>query len=51
MRPPTRSEATLALARIVGHFRIALGDGDPVMPVGVVTTQPHRSPPFLIRPR
>jgi unspecific monooxygenase len=44
-------EATLALARIVGAFRISLVDKDPVMPVGVVTTQPDRSPMFVITPR
>ena len=45
-------EATLALARIVGAFRISLVDkDDPVMPVGVVTTQPDRSPMFVITPR
>jgi cytochrome P450 len=41
-------EATLALARIVGAFRIELLDKEPVMPVGVVTTQPDRSPMFRI---
>jgi cytochrome P450 len=40
-------EATLALARIVGAFRVRLLDTEPVMPVGVVTTGsfadvPHR---------
>ena len=45
-------EATLALARIIGAFRISLVDkDDPVMPVGVVTTQPDRSPMFVITPR
>jgi unspecific monooxygenase len=44
-------EATLALAKLVGAFRIALHDQTPVMPVGVVTTQPDRSPMFVIRPR
>ena len=41
-------EATLALARIIGAFRIELLDKEPVMPVGVVTTQPDRSPMFRI---
>lgn len=41
-------EATLALASIVGAFRIELIDRDPVIPIGVVTTQPDRSPPFRI---
>lgn len=44
-------EATLALARIVGTFRVTLLDKAPVMPVGVVTTQPDRSPSFSISPR
>jgi unspecific monooxygenase len=41
-------EATLALARIIGAFRVELIDTEPVMPVGVVTTQPDRSPMFRI---
>jgi cytochrome P450 len=44
-------EATLALARIIAAFRVTLLDKDPVMPVGVVTTQPDRSPMFQITPR
>jgi cytochrome P450 len=44
-------EATLALARIVGTFHVELADNAPVMPVGVVTTQPDRSPLFRIRRR
>ncbi len=44
-------EATLALARLVGAFRIELIDKAPVVPVGVVTTQPDRSPSFAITPR
>ena len=44
-------EATLALAKLVGSFRIDLADTAPVIPVGVVTTQPDRSPLFVIRPR
>jgi cytochrome P450 len=44
-------EATLALAKIVGHFRIELTDDTPVLPIGVVTTQPDRSPPFRITRR
>jgi cytochrome P450 len=44
-------EATLALARMIGTFRIELLDREPVMPVGVVTTQPDRSPMFAIAPR
>jgi len=44
-------EATLALAKLVGTLRIDLTDKAPVMPVGVVTTQPDRSPLFVIKPR
>jgi cytochrome P450 len=44
-------EATLALAKIVGAFRVELLDRQPVLPVGVVTTQPDRSPMFRITPR
>ena len=44
-------EATLALARIIGAFRVGLIDKEPVMPVGVVTTQPDRSPMFRVSPR
>jgi cytochrome P450 len=44
-------EATLALARIIAAFRVTLLDKDPIMPMGVVTTQPDRSPMFQITPR
>ena len=44
-------EATLALAKLIGAFRVELLDQTPVIPVGVVTTQPDRSPMFRIRPR
>ncbi len=44
-------EATLALAKIIGTFRVTLLDKEPVMPIGVVTTQPDRSPMFRIAPR
>src|SRR6266571_2367876 len=44
-------EATLALAKIIGAFRIELLDQEPVIPVGVVTTQPDRSPMFRIKHR
>src|SRR5258707_1246605 len=44
-------EATLALAKIIGPFRVELLDQEPVIPVGVVTTQPDRSPMFRITPR
>jgi cytochrome P450 len=44
-------EATLALAKLIGAFRVELLDKAPVIPVGVVTTQPDRSPMFRIAPR
>jgi cytochrome P450 len=44
-------EATLALAKMIGAFRLELLDKEPVMPVGVVTTQPDRSPMFTVTPR
>ncbi len=44
-------EATLALAKLIGAFRIELVDRAPLMPVGIVTTQPERSPLFRITPR
>jgi unspecific monooxygenase len=44
-------EATLALARLIGAFRVELKDRAPVMPIGVVTTQPDHSPLFVIEPR
>ncbi|ABE37925.1 cytochrome P450 [Rhodopseudomonas palustris BisB5] len=44
-------EATLALARIVGAFRIELIDPTPVMPIGIVTTQPDHSPMFRLTRR
>ena len=44
-------EATLALARLIAAFRVTLLDKEPVMPMGVVTTQPDRSPMFQITPR
>jgi cytochrome P450 len=44
-------EATIALARLIGAFRVELADKSPVMPVGVVTTQPDHSPMFVIKPR
>jgi unspecific monooxygenase len=44
-------EATLALAKVIGAFRVELLDNEPVLPVGVVTTQPDRSPMFRIARR
>jgi cytochrome P450 len=44
-------EATMALAKLIGAFRVELHDTEPVMPIGVVTTQPDRSPMFRITRR
>jgi unspecific monooxygenase len=44
-------EATLALAKLVGAFRVSLIDKVPVMAMGVVTTQPDHSPMFKITRR
>jgi cytochrome P450 len=44
-------EATLALAKMIGAFRVELLDTAPLMPIGIVTTQPERSPLFRITPR
>jgi hypothetical protein len=44
-------EATLALAKMIGAFRVELLDKAPLMPIGIVTTQPERSPMFRITPR
>jgi unspecific monooxygenase len=45
------TEATLALARIIGAFEVRLADSRPVTPVGIVTIQPDHSPPFRLIPR
>jgi cytochrome P450 len=44
-------EATLGLAKLIGAFRVELLEKEPVLPVGVVTTQPDRSPMFRITRR
>jgi unspecific monooxygenase len=44
-------EARLALARMIAAFRVEPVDKQPVMPIGVVTTQPDRSPMFRITRR
>jgi len=45
------TEATLVLASIVKAFKIERADSEPVMPVGIVTTQPDRAPLFRLQPR
>ncbi|WGD52575.1 cytochrome P450 [Bradyrhizobium sp. CB1650] len=49
--PFAQAESVLALARLIGAFRIALVDTNPVIPLGVVTTQPDHSPMFRITRR
>jgi cytochrome P450 len=49
--PFAQAESVLALARLIGAFRVELADSVPVIPHGVVTTQPDRSPPFRITRR
>jgi len=44
-------EATLALAKLIGAFEVELAETTPVIPIGVVTTQPDRSPVFVIKSR
>ncbi|HJU18258.1 MAG TPA: cytochrome P450 [Stellaceae bacterium] len=45
------TEATLVLARLLQTFHIERADRDPIVPVAIVTTQPDRHPPFLLRRR
>ena len=45
------AEATLVLAMLIQNFEVALADHVPVLAVGVVTTQPDHSPPFLLKAR
>lgn len=44
-------EATLVLSRLLQAFRIEPVDRRPVLPVGVVTIYPERSPAFRLVPR
>lgn len=49
--PFAQAESVLALARLIGAFRVELADTSPVIPLGVVTTHPDRSPLFRITRR
>lgn len=49
--PFAQAESVLALARLIGGFRVELADTAPVIPVGIVTTQQDHSPAFRITPR
>ena len=44
-------ESTLSLARLIASFRVELRSNEPVMPIGVVTTQPDHAPPFELSKR
>jgi cytochrome P450 len=45
------TEATLVLSRLIESFRIELAQQRPVMPVGIVTTQPDHHPAFRLQTR
>lgn len=45
------AEGTLALAALTRAFRITRADARPVLPVGIVTTQPDGPAPFMLVPR
>jgi cytochrome P450 len=49
--PFAQAESVLALARLIGAYRVELTDAKPVIPVGIVTTQPDHSPMFRITRR
>lgn len=49
--PFAQAESVLALARLIGAFRVELADTSPVIPLGVVTTHPDRSPLFRVTRR
>ncbi|MCK1627641.1 cytochrome P450 [Bradyrhizobium sp. 160] len=49
--PFAQAESVLALARLIGAFRVELADTVPVIPHGVVTTQPDHSPMLRITRR
>jgi unspecific monooxygenase len=43
------TEATLVLALMLREFEVTLDDPEPVIPVGIVTTQPNHPPAFRLR--
>jgi cytochrome P450 len=45
------AEASLVLATVIQQFAVTLADDRPVLPVGVVTTQPDHPAPFVLRLR
>jgi cytochrome P450 len=48
--PLAMTEATLVLAAVARRYRIALAGDRPVLPVGIVTTQPSRRVLFRLDP-
>ena len=42
------TEATLVLSALIGRFSVALESDRPVLPVGIVTTQPDHAPAFRL---
>ncbi len=45
------TEATLVLAAIIDRFQVSIESQRPVLPVGIITTQPDHAPSFRLRPR
>jgi unspecific monooxygenase len=45
------TEATLVLAKQIQSFQIERTDGEPVMPIALVTTQPDHPPLFRLSRR
>ena len=45
------TEATLVLSAVIGRFSVALDSDRPVLPVGIVTTQPDHAPAFRLSQR
>ena len=44
-------EATLALARLIQKFKVELRSTEPVLPIGIVVTQPDHAPVFALTRR
>jgi cytochrome P450 len=45
------SEATLAMARLLQKFAIAMTSDRPVLPVGTLSTRPDHAPTFVLQAR
>lgn len=50
MGAPLAMAEALVLAEVARRHRIALADDSPVLPVGIVTTQPSRRVLFRLAP-